>query len=60
MHKLWLIPALPLIGFLINGLFGRKLPKPVINLVAIGSVVLSFLWVLKTLSAIMPLRAALP
>ncbi|HXJ40543.1 MAG TPA: proton-conducting transporter membrane subunit, partial [Bryobacteraceae bacterium] len=45
MFKLWLIPALPFLGFLINGLFGRKLPKMVTNIVAIGSVVLSFLWV---------------
>ena len=47
MQNLWIIPALPFIGFLINGIFGRKLPKPVINLIAIGSVVLSFAWVLK-------------
>jgi NADH-quinone oxidoreductase subunit L len=46
MHKLWLIPALPFLGFLINGIFGRKLPKLIINGVAIGSVVLSFIWVL--------------
>ena len=56
MQQLWLIPVLPLIGFLINGLFGRRLPKSVISLVAIGSVVASFAWVLKTLSAIMPLE----
>jgi NADH-quinone oxidoreductase subunit L len=47
MQKLWLIPALPFLGFLINGIFGRKLPKMAINLVAVLSVVLSFLWVLK-------------
>ncbi|MCU1329185.1 MAG: proton-translocating NADH-quinone oxidoreductase, chain [Bryobacterales bacterium] len=45
MFKLWLIPLLPFLGFLINGIFGRKLPKLVINAVAIGSVVASFLWV---------------
>ena len=56
MQQLWLIPALPLIGFLINGLFGRRLPKSVVSLVAVASVTLSFLWVLKTLSAIMPLE----
>ena len=49
MHQLWIIPTLPLIGFLINGIFGRKLSKPVVNAVAIGSVLLSFLWVVKTL-----------
>ena len=46
MYKLWLIPALPFIGFLINGIIGRKLPKAVTNLVAVGGVVLAFLWVL--------------
>ena len=38
--QLWLIPILPLAGFVINGLFGRRLSKGVINTVAIGSVVL--------------------
>src|SRR5438093_815693 len=46
---LWLIPTFPLAGFLVNGILGRRLPKAVINFVAIGSVVLSFAWVLKTL-----------
>src|SRR6185503_1667115 len=50
--QLWLIPRLPLAGFAINGLFGRRLAKPAINAVAVGSVLLSFLWVLKTLSAL--------
>ena len=47
--QLWLIPILPLAGFLINGLFGRRFSKGLVNTFAIGSVVLSFLWVLKTL-----------
>ena len=46
MH-LWIIPALPFVGFLINGIFGRKLSKPVINLIAVLSVVLSFALVMK-------------
>ena len=49
--QLWLIPIFPFIGFLINGLFGRRLSKPVINAVAVGSVALSFLWVLKSIMA---------
>jgi NADH-quinone oxidoreductase subunit L len=49
--QLWLIPILPLAGFLINGIFGRRFSKSLVNTVAIGSVVLSFLWVLKTISA---------
>ncbi|MGD0619209.1 MAG: NADH-quinone oxidoreductase subunit L [Bryobacteraceae bacterium] len=47
--NLWLIPIFPLAGFLINGLAGRRIPKALINTVAIGSVLLSFLWVLKVL-----------
>ena len=27
MQNLWLIPALPFLGFLINGIFGRKLSE---------------------------------
>ncbi len=49
MHQLWLIPALPFAGFLINGIFGRRLKKPVVNAVAIGSVLLAFFWVVNTL-----------
>jgi len=49
--QLWLIPIFPLAGFLINGILGRRFPKSLVNTVAIGSVLLSFLWVLKTISA---------
>jgi NADH-quinone oxidoreductase subunit L len=52
MQHLWLIPAFPLAGFLINGLTGRRAPRGVVNAVAIGSVVLSLVWVLKTLAAL--------
>ncbi len=55
MQHLWLIPALPLLGFLINGLAGRRLPKAVIHSVAVGAVALAFLWVLKTVIALQPL-----
>ena len=56
--QLWLIPILPLAGFLINGLFGRRLPKALINTFAIGSVVLSFAWVVKTLLGLGEIRGA--
>jgi NADH-quinone oxidoreductase subunit L len=54
--NLWLIPILPFAGFLVNGLFGRRLPKAVINSIAIGSVALAFAWVVKTLLGLMPLE----
>src|SRR6266478_4936514 len=52
---LWLIPIFPLLGFLLNGLFGRRMSKPIINLIAIGSVALSFGWVVKKLLGLGPL-----
>src|SRR6202453_2515469 len=53
--QLWLIPILPLLGFLANGLFGRRIPKAFINIIAVGSVALSFAWVVKTLLALDPI-----
>ncbi|HVX66828.1 MAG TPA: NADH-quinone oxidoreductase subunit L, partial [Bryobacteraceae bacterium] len=58
MQHLWLIPALPLAGFLINGLFGRRMPKTLVHAIAVGSVLLSFAWVLRTVLALMPLESA--
>src|SRR5271166_4554792 len=53
---LWLIPIFPLLGFLVNGLFGRRIPKALINLFAVGSVTLSFAWVVKTLLGLGPIE----
>ncbi len=47
---LWIIIALPLAGSAINGLLGRKFPKPVVNSVAIGAVALSFLCAARSCS----------
>lgn len=38
-----LIPLLPLLGFIINGLGNRSLPKGLLNLIGCGSVLISFL-----------------
>src|ERR1051326_6436509 len=56
--QLWLIPVFPLAGFLLNGIFGRRYSKAVINTIAIGSVLLSFAWVLKTLLGLGDLATA--
>jgi NADH-quinone oxidoreductase subunit L len=58
MQNLWLIPVLPLAGFLINGLAGKRLPNLVVSLIACASVVASFGWVVKILAALGPLEAA--
>jgi NADH-quinone oxidoreductase subunit L len=47
--NLWLIPIFPLLGFLANGLLGRRIPKALVNVFAVGSVLLSFTWVVKAL-----------
>ena len=55
---LWLIPLLPLLGFLLNGLLGHRMSKPLINAIAVGSVALSFGYVLLVLSRQWPLDTA--
>ncbi|MBI5443281.1 MAG: NADH-quinone oxidoreductase subunit L, partial [Deltaproteobacteria bacterium] len=40
---IWLIPFFPLLGAFVNGVFGRRFPKPVAYWIACGSVFLSFL-----------------
>jgi NADH-quinone oxidoreductase subunit L len=57
MH-LWLIPFFPLIGFFLNGLLGKRFSRPAVSLIAVGSVALSFLYVLLVLSKLWPLTGA--
>src|SRR5437588_11779886 len=56
--NLWLIPFFPLIGFLLNGLFGRRFSKAAINVIGVGSVALSFAYVLLVLTRLYPLNTA--
>ena len=41
MDYVWLIPLFPLIGFLINGLVGKSLPKSVVGTIGAAAVGLS-------------------
>jgi len=43
LENLWIIPLLPLLGSAINGLFGAKWSKAIVNGVALGSTGVSFL-----------------
>jgi NADH-quinone oxidoreductase subunit L len=45
MH-LYIIPLLPLAGSAINGLFGKRFPKALVNAIALGSTGLAFLYAL--------------
>lgn len=56
--NLWLIPIFPLLGSAINGIFGRRMSKQMVNVVAVGSVLLSFAWVLKCLAGLWPIEQA--
>ncbi len=56
--NLWLIPLFPLIGFILNGLLGKRLSKPAINLIAVGAVAASFIYVVIVLSKLYPLDTA--
>jgi len=42
LDHLWIIPALPLLGSALNGLLWRRMPKPAVSAIAVGSVLLSF------------------
>ena len=39
---IWLIPLFPALGFVVNGLFGKRLPKAAISVIACGAVLVSF------------------
>ena len=41
---LWIIPFFPMLGFLLNGLFGKWFNRVTVSLIACGSVGLSFIW----------------
>ena len=51
---LWLIPALPFAGFLINGFLGRRLPKALISAVALGAPLAAFLVVIRAALMVWP------
>ena len=44
---LWLIPVLPFVGFLINGLLGRRLPKALVSTVALAFPLAAFAVVVR-------------
>src|SRR5215213_9144973 len=41
LQLVWLVPFFPLVGFLINGLFRKQLPKPLISIIGSGMVLAS-------------------
>jgi len=55
LSNLWLIPIWPLVGFLLNGFFGRRLGKSAVGIVACGSVGLSLLASLAAVAELLAL-----
>ena len=49
---LWLIPALPFAGFLLNGIFGAKLPKRLVTAIALLAPLGSFALVVNAAATI--------
>ena len=39
---IWLIPVFPAVGFLVNGFFGRKLPRALVSWIACLALFASF------------------
>src|SRR5688500_6654426 len=58
-HLLWLIPAIPLLGALINGIFGKKyLKEPGAGWLAVLAVLLSFVFSLMAFFSLVSLAPA--
>jgi len=57
LSNLWLIPVWPLLGFLANGFFGRRIGKGAVGKIACGSVGLSLLASVKAVSELLVLPA---
>jgi len=58
MEHVWLIPFFPLVGFLINGFFGKKLPKNVVGSLGSAAIGLSFALTIKIFLEFLQLPAA--
>jgi len=43
---IWIIPLFPAVGFVINGLFGKRMPKTVVAVIACTAVLLAFIFAL--------------
>ncbi len=53
---LWLIPFFPLLGFLINGLFGRNFSEKVVGTIGAGAIFLSFVTTLFAFNELLSLE----
>jgi NADH-quinone oxidoreductase subunit L len=54
-NYLWLIPFFPLVGFIINGLLGRKMDEKAVGVIGSGAVLASFIAAVLTFSELLGL-----
>ena len=55
LNLIWIIPLFPAVGFAINGLFGKRMPKNLVAVIACGAVLLSFIFALGAVSQLVHL-----
>lgn len=51
-NLIWLIPLLPLLGFLLNGIINKKMPNNLVGIIGSGSVFISFILSLLAFNAV--------
>jgi NADH-quinone oxidoreductase subunit L len=54
---IWLIPFAPLVGFLANGLFGKRFPRHLVSVIGCGSVFISLIMSIVSLFKLLGLDA---
>jgi len=57
---IWLIPLFPVAGFIINGLFGKRMPKAAVGTIASGAVLLSFIFASGAVFQLSQLNGSMP
>lgn len=58
MELIWLIPLIPLLGFIVNGLGRNSIPKPLIGIIGAGTVLASFIGSCVLTGQVMDARSA--
>src|SRR5213592_1185461 len=53
---IWLIPLFPAIGFVINGLFGKRMSKTSVGIIACGAVLISFIFAAGAVAQLLQLE----
>src|SRR6266699_6171597 len=53
---IWLIPLFPAIGFAINGLFGKRMSKTAVGVLACGAVLISFIFAAGAVAQLLQLE----